>query len=313
MIISKTPLRISFAGGGTDFKDYYKLNFGAVVSTTINKYIYVNVNKKFDDKIRVSYTKTEMVEEIDDLQHDLVKETLRLLGIHKGIEITTVADIPSKGSGLGSSSCLLVGLLNVLHRYKGDEVNNEQLAQEAYRIEVDILKRPIGKQDHYASAYGGLNLIKFNPDETVRVEPIKGKEYLQENFMMFYTGLTRNAAGILTHQIREINNKKEILDKMRDLAIKLKDFNDFANILHEGWQYKKLLAPNITNGFIDQYYKKAQDAGVLGGKLCGAGGGGFFLFYCEKEKQDNVRRALSDLKEMQFRFEPEGSKIIYEG
>ena len=323
MIISRTPLRISFVGGGSDLKEHYRNGFGAVTSTAIDKYTYIIVNKKFDDKIRVSYSKTEIVDNIDGIQHDLVREALRLTKINGGIEITSIADIPSRGTGLGSSSSFTVGLLNALYAYKGQYKSAETLANEACQIEIDIVGEPIGKQDQYASAYGGMNYIQFNADETVLVDPVifpkETKEKLNENLLLFYTGLTRKASMILTEQKKETKNKPRVLDKMVKLTQELRDtlrnndLNEFGHILHKGWVYKKQLAGGITNPNIDKYYDKAMKAGALGGKILGAGGGGFLLFYCEKGKKEKVRRALCELKETSFRLEPQGSKIIYVG
>lgn len=321
MIISRTPLRISFAGGGSDLQAYYEKRFGAVVSTTIDKYIYITVNKKFDDKIRISYSKTEIVDDVDEIQHDLVREALRLTNINGGIEITSIADIPSKGTGLGSSSCFTVGLLNALYAYKGQHKSTGTLAKKACQIEIDIVGEPIGKQDQYASAYGGINYIQFNADETVFVDPViclkETKEQLNQNLLLFYTGLTRKSNTILTEQKKETKNKLKTLDKMVELAHELRDairsndLTQFGQILHKGWIYKKQLALGITNPVIDKYYDNAIRAGASGGKILGAGGGGFLLLYCEEEKQEKVRSVLGELKETSFKLEPQGSKIIY--
>lgn len=325
MIISRTPLRISFAGGGTDIAEYYKMraNYGAVVSTAINRYVYITANKKFDDMIRVSYSKTEIVDSVEKLEHNIIREALKIVGIDRGIEIVYMADIPlvSAGSGLGSSSSLAVGVLNALYAYKGMHVSAEKLAKEACQIEIDILKHPIGKQDQYIAAYGGINYIQFNRDESVFVDPIicsqSTKAALNSNLMLFFTGINRISSSILEEQKSSIGDRLEYHHKLVDLARQLKEHlcnNDIialGGILHEGWNYKTKLASQISNPMIDEWYKKAIATGAAGGKISGAGGGGFLLLYCEPEKQDNVCKALSNLKYSPFQIEPQGSKIIY--
>lgn len=324
MIISRTPLRVSFAGGGTDLKAFYEFEPGTVTSTAINKYVYIAVNKKFDEKIRVSYSQTEIVNTVDDVRHDLVREAMRLTGVTKGIEITSIADIPSAGSGLGSSSSFTVGLLNALYAYRGEHKSPEALAQEACQIEINIVGEPIGKQDQYIAAYGGFKCIQFNPDESVFVDPIIcSKETLKElegNLMMFYTGLTRKSGTILAEQRKDSKNRLEMLRQMKSFAEELCDcirangsLDKFGAILHRNWNLKKQLANGISNSLIDHYYQKALDAGALGGKILGAGGGGFLLLYCEKENQYRAREALTELKQTPFKFEPQGSKIIFIG
>jgi len=321
MIISRTPLRISFAGGGSDLRAYYRHAHGAVTSTAIDKYIYVTVNKKFDDRIRISYSKTEIVDTVEDIRHDIVREAMKLTGVDSGIEITSIADIPSRGTGLGSSSSFAAGLLNALYAYDGKFASAERLAREACRIEIELLGEPIGKQDQYAAAYGGLNHIRFNADGTVFVDPVicsrETKELLTSRLMLFYTGLTRRANTILTEQRKKTDKKLDTLGEMVRLSEELRDalrgddLVKFGEILHRGWCLKKELAGGISNPAIDEYYEKARRAGAVGGKILGAGGGGFLLFYCEEGKQAAVREALSDLKETPFRLEPQGSKIIY--
>jgi len=322
MIISRTPFRISFAGGGSDLREYYSHSYGAVTSTSINKYMYVTVNNRFDDSIRVSYSKTEIVNSVDELQHDLVREAMKKTGVTEGIEITTIADVPAK-SGLGSSSSLTVGLLNALYMFKGVPKSPEKLAQEACEIEIDLVKEPIGKQDQYAAAYGGLNHIRFHTDETVKVDPIvcppKVKEALDSNLLMFYLGAREGERHILKEQSKETKKNLDTIKEMVTLSERIRDaisrgeLDDFGRILHEGWEFKKKLASGISNPKIDVYYEKARKAGALGGKVLGEGGGGFMLLYCEQAKQRNLRNALGDLREFDFRFEPHGSKIIYVG
>jgi D-glycero-alpha-D-manno-heptose-7-phosphate kinase len=323
LIISRTPLRISFAGGGSDLEEYYKTGYGAVVSTAIDKYIYMTVNQKFDDAIRISYSKTEIVNRVDEVEHNVIREALRLAGIEKKIEIVYMGDIPlgSAGVGLGSSSGLAVGVLNALYAYKGIFASAERLAKEACKIEIDILKHPIGKQDQYICAYGGMNYIQFNKDGTVFVDPIickaETKKKLHNRLMLFYTGMMRVSSTILNEQRSKTNSNLSYLDRMVDLAKETKDLlnnnkiNGIGELLNDGWMLKKKLASGISNTQIDDYYERALNAGALGGKILGAGAGGFLLLYCEEKNQQNVREALMDLKESPFTFEPQGSKIIY--
>jgi len=325
MIISKTPLRMSFAGGGSDLKEYYKHGYGAVVSTAMDKFVYITVNKRFTDHIRVGYSAIEYVENVDQINHNLVRETLKLVGVTKGIEIVYMSDMlpDHEGSGLGASSSILVGSFNSLHALKGEHATAETLAREACKIEIDTLGHPIGKQDQYAAAYGGFNYIRFNADESVTVEPIifnaETKERLNKNLLLFFTGMTARSDTVLTEQKSKTSENIHVLDKMVNLAEQLKkalecnDLAHFGEILHEGWMYKQSLASNITNPVINGYYEKARKAGAIGGKILGSGGGGFLLLYCEPEYQDSVRNALSNLKETPFKFEPQGSRIIYVG
>lgn len=322
MIISKTPLRISFAGGGTDLPSYYRKHSGAVVSTSINKHIYVTVNRKFDDSVRVSYSKTEIVDDFEDIKHELVREAMRFVGIKKGIEITTISDIPS-GTGVGSSSALTVGLLNALYAFKGVHKSAETLAKDACKIEIDILKSPIGKQDQYIAAYGGMLFIEFNKDDSVFVNRIimrnDTKRLLENRLMMLYTGVTRSANHILKEQNKNTKKNIGILNKLKSLAYDAKDslfrgkIDGLGPILHNGWQLKKQLAFSISNSAIDSYYEKAIKAGAVGGKVAGAGGGGFILLYCREKNKPKVIKALSKLRIIPFKLEPQGSRIIYVG
>jgi len=324
MIISKTPLRMSFAGGGSDLREYYQNGYGAVVSTTIDKYVYITVNEKFADIFRVGYSKAEYVKNVDDIEHNLVREALKMVEITKpGIDIVYMCDMlpANQGSGLGASSSILVGTLHALHAFKGEHVSAETLAKEACKIEIDILEHPIGKQDQYAAAHGGFNYIEFNADENVIVNPVvckKGvKEELNKNLMLFYTGLNTGSDTILTEQKKKTKDNRNILDKMVELtkelqdALRHDDLTGFGVMLHKGWMYKQKLASKITNPVINSYYKKARKTGAIGGKILGSGGGGFLLFYCEERHQDKVRKALSDLKEASFKFESGGSRIVY--
>jgi len=323
MIISRTPLRVSLAGGGSDLEEYYKTGYGAVVSTAIDKYIYITVNKKFDDLIRVSYSSTEMVASVAQIKHNIIRESLKLAGIDKKIDVVYMGDIPlgSAGIGLGSSSALTVGALNALYAFKGSHASAEQLASDACKIEIDVLKHPIGKQDQYVAAYGGFSYIQFNKDGTVYVDPIickaETKSLLHSKLMLFYTGLARVSSDILSEQRDKTSLNLGYLDKMVALAKELKEqlvrnkIDEVGNILQEGWVLKKKLASGISNPQIDEYYDRARKAGASGGKILGAGAGGFLLLYCGEKYQNKVREALRDLKESPFKLEPQGSKIIY--
>ena len=324
MIISKTPLRMSFVGGGSDLPVFYRKYGGAVVSTAINKFVYVTVNKKFDDRIRVGYSKTEEAQTVDKIKHPLVRESMKMLGINGGIEITSIADIPAKGSGLGSSSSFTVGLLHALHAYACRYASAEQLARESCEIEIERCGEPIGKQDQFAAAFGGFNFIEFYPDDSVSVEPIicqrETMRQLQENTLVFYTGITRSASTLLKTQ-REVvaadEAKQKVLGKMVELARQLKaelqknNLNAFGEIIHENCELKRSLTHAVSNDVIDDWYAHARKAGAMGGKLLGAGSGGFLMFYALRERHEAIRKALKELRQMDFGFEPQGSKIIF--
>jgi D-glycero-alpha-D-manno-heptose-7-phosphate kinase len=324
MIITRTPLRISFVGGGSDLPAYYENERGAVVSTAIDKYIYINVNPKFDHKIRASYSVTEIVDTVDEVKHELIREALHLLNLKQGIEITSISDIPSQGTGLGSSSSYTVGLLNALYAYKGHMAGAERLASEACYIEIIRCNKSIGKQDQYIAAYGGLQYIRFNPDGSVFTDPVvcssETRKKLQSRLLMLYTGLTRRADDILVEQTRETRsdeNKRASLRYMVKLADQLcealgrDDIDAFGEILHTGWLEKRKLAQNISNNAIDTWYEQARAAGAIGGKLLGAGGGGFLLLYADPAHHRDICRALPELQPITFNFCPQGSKIIY--
>jgi D-glycero-alpha-D-manno-heptose-7-phosphate kinase len=321
MIITQTPLRISFFGGGTDFRDYYRHEGGCVLSSAIDKYIFVIVKRRFDKMIRIGYTRTELVEQIDQLQHELVREALRLAEVGSQIEIGTLGDIPSSGSGLGSSSTVTVGVLNALYNYRNDPHTQEQLARGACRIEIDKLGKPIGKQDQYIAAYGGLRFIRFLPDGEVVIETIELDDSetrrLNQQLMLFYTQNIRHNDSVLSEQRSKIPDRMDTLRTMADLVYQGRtllengDFDAFGRLLDTGWQLKKTLASKISNVEIDRYYQSAIEAGALGGKITGAGGGGFLLLYCPREKQHSVRAALRELHELPFHLEPDGSKVIF--
>ena len=324
MIISKTPLRISFVGGGSDIESYYSKLGGAVVSTTIDKYVYITVNKKFDKHIRVSYSKTEEVAHVKDIEHKLVREILKFHKIKGGLEITSIADIPSKGTGMGSSSSFGVGLLHCLYAYKNKYVSAKRLAEESSYIEIEKCAEPIGKQDHYIAAFGGFNFIQFNTDGTIKVEPLifqrKTSEALKESLLLFYTGITRSASKILTKQVNSVSmsmEKRKMLEIMVGLAYRLKAdlqenrLNTFGETLHQNWILKKGLTEGISNPLIDEWYNEALENGAIGGKLLGAGGGGFLLFFAPKQKHHKIIAALKGLQPVPFDFDAEGSKIIF--
>lgn len=321
MIMVKTPFRISFAGGGSDIDTFYNKHYGAVVSTTINKFMYLMIHPYFHDKIRVKYSKTEDVDFIDKIQHPLVRECLKLMKTDKGVEIASIADVPA-GTGLGSSSAFTVGLLQALSAYKQKIKTKEWLAKTACIIEIERAKEPIGKQDQYASSFGGLNYIRFNPDETVLVEPIilepQVKRRLETNLLMFYVANERKASHVLNRQKKELNNPRKFktVCKMVKIAEKIKQtlikgrLEEFGELLHQGWVLKRELTEGITNQQLDHYYCSALKAGARGGKLLGAGGGGFLLFYCEKKYQNRLKAALK-LRELNFGLDSKGVKIIY--
>lgn len=321
MIIVQTPLRVSFFGGGTDFPSFYCREGGGVLSSTIDKYIFVTVKKRFDHLLRVGYTRTEMAERIDEIQHELIREALRTTGFNDGIEITTMGDIPSAGTGLGSSSTVTVGALHALYTLMGEIVPAERLAREACDIEIGKLGKPIGIQDQYIVAYGGFRFLEFLPDgrvisQRIHVE-MNQMRRLNESLLLFYTGVTRNADSILGEQKANIKNRQAILREIKRLAYHARDevlagnIDAIGEFLNEGWHLKKQLASQISNSGIDAMYDAAINAGAIGGKITGAGGGGFLMMYCPIEKQDAVRAALNHLQELPFQFEHDGSKVIF--
>ena len=321
MIIVQTPLRISFFGGGTDFSSFFMQEGGCVLSSAIDKYIYVTVKERFDTKLRIGYTQTEMVDGIDEIQHELIREALRTTKIQSGIEITTMGDIPSEGSGLGSSSTVTVGTLHALYTYLGEIVSAEQLAREACAIEIDKLEKPIGVQDQYIAAYGNLRFIEFLADGQVKAEKLKldseFRRALNDRFLLFYTGITRRADTILSEQKNNIRDRMSVLREIKQMAIQARsnlesgDFDAFGSLLHQSWELKKKMAGSISNGTINDIYETARSVGAVGGKITGAGGGGFILLYVPYEKQYAVRQALEDLQELPFRLEADGTKVIF--
>lgn len=326
MIISRTPLRASFFGGGSDLSGYYKNSargYGAVLSTAIDMYIYITVNRKFDDQIRVSYSQTEIVDSVDQIKHNIIREALKIAGVEKGIEIVYMGDVPlgSAGVGLASSSALAVGVLHALFAYEGKAVSAEFLAQKACEIEIGCLNNPVGKQDQYAVAYGGFHRYRFNADESVFVDPVicrpEIKETLQDRLMFFYTNMTHVSSQILLEQKENIPQKMRNLDRMVEMAseaerlLQQNAVDDFGALLDEAWKLKRELASGVSAPGIDEMYAAARKAGALGGKILGAGGGGFMMLYVPQGCQQSVREALSGYREQKVALEPEGSKIIY--
>ncbi|MEJ8572843.1 GHMP kinase [Microbaculum marinum] len=324
MIISRTPLRVSFLGGGSDLPPYYRRHGGAVLSTTIDHAVYVTVSRKFDDAVRVSYSRTEEVPSAAEVAHPLVREALKHAGIEGGIEITSVADIPAKGTGLGSSSSFTVGLLNALHAYLGRHASAESLARESCVIEIDRCGEPIGKQDQYAAAFGGFNFIRFNADDTVDVQKVICAtdllSALQDRLLFFYTGQTRSASPLLKEQSDEVSRpgaRTNATGQLVHLAEAAYDeicrgeIDNLGPFLHEAWHIKRTINSGVTNKIIDEAYDAAIAAGAQGGKVLGAGGGGFLMFLVPKAHQEAVRRVLGRLRETPFRFASQGSKIIF--
>jgi D-glycero-alpha-D-manno-heptose-7-phosphate kinase len=321
MIVVQTPLRVSLFGGGTDFREFFEAQGGFALSTAIDKYIFVVIKGRFDNLIRVGYTRTEMVAHPGEVQHELVREALSQTGIDRGIEIGTLGDIPAAGSGLGSSSTVTVGLLHAMYAYQGRLVSAEQLAQEACQIEIDRLEKPIGVQDQYIAAYGGLRLLQFGPGADVRVQRVNitedTKRRLNENLMLFFTGITRQSSSVLAEQKTNINARLEILCRIKAQALEAYhcleagNLDGIGELLDETWQLKKQMASGISNGVIEEMYQSARQAGAIGGKISGAGGGGFLLLYCAHRYQDKVREALAGLQELSFNFENEGTKVIF--
>ena len=320
MIIVQTPLRISFFGGGTDFPTYFQAEGGAVLSTAINKYIFVIVKKRYDDKLRISYTRTEMVDRVDEINHELIRQSLNMTGITKGVEIITMGDIPA-GTGLGSSSTVTVGALHAMHAYQNRWVPASQLASEACQIEVDILGKPIGYQDQYIAAFGGLRFIEFRRDGQITVDNVAVKaeilKRLSEKLLLFYTGVTRTADEILVDQKEKIGQNGDILRRLKEMAFVARsaliagELDRIGDLLDESWMLKKQLAKGISNGLLESSYTAARQAGALGGKVTGAGGGGFLLLYTPLEKRESVRAALKHLQELPFQLEPDGTKVVF--
>lgn len=322
MIIIQTPLRVSLFGGGTDFPSYYLEHGGCVLSSAIDKYIFVTIKKRFDDKIRIGYTRTEMIDHVDEIKHELIREAMRMTGLEAGVEITTMGDIPDQGSGLGSSSTVTVGALHAMYAYQKELVLTERLAQEACRIEREVLGKPIGIQDQYIAAYGGLRFMEFDTNGEVHTHRLKLSERamrrLSDNLLLFFTGVTRKADTILKEQKTNIKDKLTVLSEMKDIAhlacdeIQKENIDEVGTLLHKSWVLKKQLASQISNSALDDMYETACRAGAIGGKISGAGGGGFLLLYVPRGHQERVRDALKDFQEYPFTLGHDGSKVIFD-
>jgi D-glycero-alpha-D-manno-heptose-7-phosphate kinase len=327
MIISRAPVRLSMGGGGTDLASYYQQHGGFLMAAAINKYTYLMVNRRFNESIRLSYSKTEIVDHVNQIEHNIFREALKYVEIDKQIELVSIADVPAQ-CGLGTSSTFTVALLNVLYAYKKKYVSLSELAESACHIEIDILKAPIGKQDQYAASFGGFNAYWFNKDGTVNVEPVNIKEEnlieLQNNIFLFYLKKERSASAIL--EVQNTKSKEgdkgtiERLHKIKEIGLHTKkvfesgNFNEFGEILHEHWLTKKGLSSKVSDPFIDEVYEEARKNGAIGGKVVGAGGGGFLMLYCPKNKSNLVSAmAKMGVTPMWFSFEHEGAKIVFHG
>lgn len=322
MIVSKTPLRVSLFGGGTDFKEYYtnsKYGYGSVISASLNMHVYIIVNKRFDDKIRIVYQGNELVDNVNDIKHNIIREALKITNITKGIEILYLANLPmtNLGIGLASSSALAVGVLNALHAYKNENISKEEIIKEAIDLEINHLGQEIGIQDQYAVGCGGFNRYYFNSDETVTIEKINMPQELLNNLMLFYTGNPRDSKDIFSEQKNTTKNNKEIFDNLIEITNKaeeyLKDnrFDEIGYLLNDAWKLKKQFSSKISNENIDNMYNLAITNGALGGKILGAGGGGFLLLYVPLNNQSKVKEVLKDYKQIEFNIDYNGTQIVY--
>lgn len=324
MIIVRTPLRISFVGGGSDLKNFYAHANGKVICTAIDKFVYAIVKERFDDMIYINYSKKETVDNVDDIRHDLVREAMKMTGVESGVEITTLADIPSSGSGLGSSSSITVALLHALYTYRNHLVTAEQLAADACRIEIDIMGKPIGRQDQYAAAYGGINKFTFCANDMTQRDPIQMTGPIRRKFssslLLYYTGITRSANEILSMQktnllstqtFQTMQQMVSLVDPFTD-AMRQGDILTCAELMDKNWQMKQKMAAGISNDRIGEMYRTARKAGALAGKIAGAGGGGFLLLLVPREKQNDVFEALKNYRELPFMFSESGSKVIFD-
>ena len=325
MILSRAPLRITLGGGGTDLKSYYSKYGGFLIAAGINRYCTILANKRFYDSIRLSYSQMEIRDSVDEIEHRIFREALRLTGINKNIELHSTADVPAN-SGLGSSSCFTVALLNALHTYKGDYVGKKDLAEEACHIEIDILGEPIGKQDQYMAAFGGATCLTFDKNGEVLVEPLRISdetiEKLESNLLFFFTGKERSASEILKEQDEKSKKNDPAMDQnlhqIKDIGLKTREYLEkgqvdmLGNLLHIHWETKKKRSQKMSDPFIDECYEVALKSGAMGGKLMGAGGGGFFMFYCENNKKTRVSEALNNmgLRREKFNVDWEGAKIL---
>ena len=321
MIITQTPLRVSFAGGGTDLAAYYAQREGYVVSTAIDKFAYVIVKERFDDDIYLNYMRKEIRSRVDEIEHGLIREAMRVTGVDRGVEVTLLSDVPSEGSGLGSSSSFTVGLLNAFYIYQGEQVTPERLAREACQIEIERLGKPIGKQDQYIAAYGGQRSFRFRRDGSVEVEPVRiSRQELREldsRLYLYFTGRTRKADVILSEQKSRTPDRQSQLDGIKALAEELKPaleaglLDRLGEILHANWELKRELASGISDAAIEEMYQRARSHGAHGGKICGAGGGGFLLVYCPSESRDRLAKGMVEHRLLPFRLERDGSKVIF--
>ena len=324
MIISRTPVRVSFCGGGTDVDWFSQAseNGGMVTSLALDRYIHVTVNKRFDNRIRLSYSRLEIVDDFEELEHELVRESMRMTGVTSGVEITTIADIPSRGTGIRSSSSLTVGLLNALHCFAGRSVSPSQLASEACQIEIDILKQPIGRQDQYAASYGGINTIKFCNNGDVLVEPIdisdSTKSRISEEFTLIFTGKSRSASSILSNSVSEGKFAIDNLNRIRNQADEAKDYlnsgqlSELGSLLNEAWNMKRGISESVSDSFLDKMYERIISTGATGAKLLGAGGGGFFLVHGDFEIRQKLKLEFSsDFKMIPVNIDNIGSSIIH--
>jgi len=320
MIITQTPLRIGLLGGGTDLPSYYGQNGGRVLNCALDKYVYVIVKQRFDDDIYVNYSKKEIVRRVEDLEHELVREAMQMTGVTSGVEITTLADIPSAGSGLGSSSAVTVGLLHALFAYRGQQMSAEELAERACTIEIERCGKPIGKQDQYIAALGGIRDIRFGPGDDVIADEVRlsspERRALQQQIMLFYTGITRSADRILAEQNANVEATRPQLDLLRDLAgfaverLRDGDVDAIGPAVRESWEAKRKLASGVSNAQVDLAVALALDAGASGAKLTGAGGGGFLLVICPMERQRVVRESLAHMKELPVKLDHLGSRVV---
>jgi len=325
MIISRAPVRVTLGGGGTGLKSYYSQYGGFLIAAAIDRYVFISANKRFYDSIRLSYSQTEIVNSTEDIKHRIFREALRLLHIDKGIELVSVADVPAN-CGLGSSSAFSVSLLNALHAYKREYVTQKQLAEEACHIEIDILGEPIGKQDQYITAFGGVTCLTFEKNGDVLVEPLRvspeTRDQLEDNLLLFHTGIERSASEILREQDNKSKkdepNMIDNLYQIKQIALETRkilekgDLNEFGQLLDIHWQTKRKRSKSISNPFIDECYETARKSGALGGKIIGAGGGGFFMFYSDNSQKPKLSEAMRKLglKPMRLRFDFEGVKIL---
>ena len=325
MVISRTPFRVSLVGGGSDLRAYYARTRGAVMSMAINRYMYVTVNRRFDASIRVSYSKTEIVDRVGDLQHDLIREAMRRTKLTSGIEITTIADLPA-GIGLGSSSSLAVGVLNALYAFKGEWRSADELARDACELEIETLGRPIGKQDQYIAAYGGFQLVEFLPDERVLTHPVVADHAVERrlvgNLQLYYSGMERDAGNVLKDVRHRLTTEADTRSALDQIVAKVESLraalaagrpDRLGALLDESWTLKKQTSSSVSNATLDRLYTRARRAGAVGGKVAGAGGGGCLLLYVLPSKQDAVRRTMlkAGLREIAFDLEPEGSRIVH--